>query len=40
MRSGDAEVAAAAVTPVAFHGAHQAGIVTAAQDRLRMAASA
>jgi deferrochelatase/peroxidase EfeB len=38
MRSGDAEAAAAAGTPVPFHGAHQAGIATAVQDRLHMAA--
>jgi deferrochelatase/peroxidase EfeB len=38
MRSGDAEAAASAGTPVPFHGTHQAGIATAVQDRLHMAA--
>ena len=38
MRSGDAEAAVAAGTPVPFHGTHQAGIATAVQDRLHMAA--
>ncbi len=38
LRSGDAEAAVAAGTPVPFHGAHQAGIATAVQDRLHMAA--
>src|SRR5205085_494082 len=37
-RSGDAEAAAVAGTPVPFHGTHQAGIATAVQDRLHMAA--
>jgi deferrochelatase/peroxidase EfeB len=38
MRSGDAEAAAVAGTPVPFHGTHQGGIATAVQDRLHMAA--
>src|SRR3954464_3377397 len=38
MRSGDAEAAVVAGTPVPFHGEHQAGIASAVQDRLHMAA--
>ena len=37
-RDGDAEPASAAAQPVAFHGRHQAGIATPAQDRLHFAA--
>jgi deferrochelatase/peroxidase EfeB len=38
VRVGDAEPAVAAGAPVPFHGDHQAGIATAVQDRLHMAA--
>jgi deferrochelatase/peroxidase EfeB len=38
VRTGDAEAAAAPGTAVPFHGDHQAGIATAVQDRLHMAA--
>jgi len=37
-RSGDGEQPAAAGTPVPFHGRHQAGVATAVQDRLHLAA--
>ena len=37
-RSGHAEAPAEAGRPVAFHGTHQAGIASAVQDRLHMAA--
>ncbi|WP_028926794.1 iron uptake transporter deferrochelatase/peroxidase subunit [Pseudonocardia acaciae] len=36
--SGPAEEAAAIASPVEFHGEHQAGIVTAAQDRMHFVA--
>ncbi|HYY10285.1 MAG TPA: iron uptake transporter deferrochelatase/peroxidase subunit [Kineosporiaceae bacterium] len=38
LRTGDGEQPASAGTPVPFHGAHQAGIASAVQDRLHMAA--
>jgi deferrochelatase/peroxidase EfeB len=38
VRTGDAEAAATPGTAVPFHGDHQAGIATAVQDRLHMAA--
>jgi deferrochelatase/peroxidase EfeB len=38
VRAGNAEAAASPGTPVAFHGDHQAGIASAVQDRLHMAA--
>ena len=36
LRQGDAEAAAVTGQPVAFHGAHQAGIATAVQDRMHV----
>jgi deferrochelatase/peroxidase EfeB len=38
LRQGDAEAAAVTGQPVAFHGDHQAGIATAVQDRMHVAA--
>jgi hypothetical protein len=38
VRAGNAEAAVAPVTAVPFHGDHQAGIASAVQDRLHMAA--
>jgi deferrochelatase/peroxidase EfeB len=38
MRSGDAETPAPYGASLPFHGPHQAGIATAVQDRLHMAA--